>query len=109
MLLRAEPTWGDVDVLIRVLLRLKPTNASQLAAAFSSGYASARALQTIRNAASHNDHQAAAEINTLQSLYIIFPIGHPTHTLFWIEPNSKDFLVTQAIHDLIAVGEAAIY
>jgi hypothetical protein len=33
-LLRAEPTWGDVDVLARILPRLGPSNAATLLAAF---------------------------------------------------------------------------
>ena len=107
-LLRAEPTWGDVDVLAKVLLRLRPANFLQLLAAFSNVHPSAKALQLIRNGAAHNNAQSLAEVQTLRSLYIVFPIGHPTHALFWIEPSSKDFLATHAIEELRDVGLAAI-
>ncbi|MEO6665639.1 MAG: hypothetical protein ABIO65_02545, partial [Nitrospiria bacterium] len=107
-LLRAEPTWGDVDVLAKVLPRLRPTNFNQLLAAFSSGHPSAKALRLIRNGAAHCNAQSLGEIQTLRSLYIVFPIGHPTHALFWIEPRSKDFLVTRAIEELRDVGFAAV-
>jgi hypothetical protein len=108
-LFRAEPTWGDVDVLANVLLRLRPMNFPKLLAAFSSGSSSAKALQLIRNGAAHNNAQSLVEIQALRSRYMIFPIGHPTHSLFWIEPHSKDFLSTQAIEDLKDAGFAAIY
>jgi len=49
--LRAEPTWGDVDILHKILPKLRPDNYLQLLAAFSSITSSAKALQTIRNGA----------------------------------------------------------
>jgi hypothetical protein len=48
------------------------------------------------------------DIDTLRSTYLVFPIGHPTHAMFWIEPTSKDFLVTHAIDELKDAGLAAI-
>jgi hypothetical protein len=106
--LRNEPTWGDVDILATVIPRLQPMNVTQLVAAFSAGHASAKALQCIRNATAHNNLQAQDDIKALHSLYVVFPVTHPTHALFWIEPTSNDFLLTQAIEDLIAVGLSAI-
>lgn len=106
--LRKEPTWGDVDILVEILTRLQPSNSNQLLAAFSSSYTSAKALQTIRNAAAHNHSQNLDEILKLRSAYIASEIGHPTHALFWIEPNSSDYLVMHAIHDLTEAGFSAI-
>jgi hypothetical protein len=106
--LRAEPTWGDVDVLVKVVSRLRPGNYTQLLAAFSSGHRSARALQLIRNGAAHNHVQTLNDINTLRTNYIVFPLNHPTHAMFWIEPNSGDFLVTHAMQELKDSALAAI-
>ena len=44
-LLRNEPTWGDIDVLVKVLTRLSPNNSANMLAAFSSSHPSAKALQ----------------------------------------------------------------
>ena len=107
-LLRAEPTWGDVDILANVLQRLRPANFTKLLAGFSSGASGAKALQLIRTGAAHNNIQTLAGIQALRSRYIVFPIGHPTHALFWIEPQSKDFLATQAIEELRDAGLTAI-
>jgi hypothetical protein len=106
--LRVEPTWGDVDVLAKVISRLRPTNFTQLLAAFSTGHPSAKALQLIRNGAAHNHIQSLNDILTLRSAYLVFPVGHPTHAMFWIEPTSSDFLVTHAIQERKDVGLAAI-
>lgn len=98
--LRFEPTWGDIDVLANVLQRLRPANVGKLLPAFSSRSSSAKTLQLIRNAAAHTNVQSLGEVQGLRSRYIVFPIGHPTHALFWIDPSSKDFLATQAIEEL---------
>jgi hypothetical protein len=97
-----------VNVLTTIIQRLAPGNAPQLLAAFSSGHTSARVLQTIRNAAAHNNHQTFDDIQLLRASYLVFPIVHPTHALFWVEPKSKDFLVTHAIQGLRDAGQAAI-
>jgi hypothetical protein len=107
-LLRIEPTWGDVDILVKILTRLRPTNAAQLLAAFSSGFSSAKALQLIRNGAAHNNAQNLVAIDALRSSYVVFPVGHPTHALFWIDPQSSDFLATHAIQELKYTASSAI-
>ena len=106
--LRAEPTWGDVDVLVKVLIRLRPANFAPLLAAFSSGHQSSKALQLIRNGAAHNHIQNLNDIQMLRSAYLVFPIGHPTHAMFWIDPKSSDFLITHAMQELKEAGFAAI-
>jgi hypothetical protein len=106
--LRDEPTWGDIDVLVKVLTRLCPSNSAKMLAGFSSSYPSAKALQLVRNAAAHNHAQNMNEVLTLRSSYIVFPIGHPIHALFWTEPGSRDFLVMHAISELRTAGLIAI-
>jgi len=106
--LRVEPTWGDVDVLNKILSKLKPANHAQLLAAFSSIYSSAKALQLIRNGSAHHNSQSLADILNLQSSYVVFRISHPTQALFWLEPTTSDFLVTFAIDELKVAAQAAI-
>jgi hypothetical protein len=107
-ILRLEPTWGDVDVLSRIINRLQPANSGKMLAAFSSGSQSAKALQSVRNGAAHNHTQNLGDILKLRSSYLVFPIGHPTQAMFWIEPQSQDFLVTHAIEELRDSGLAAV-
>ncbi|WP_143278605.1 hypothetical protein [Bradyrhizobium sp. Y36] len=106
--LRYEPTWGDVDVLNRVLTRLRPNNHLQLLAAFSSISSSAKVVQTIRNGVAHHNHQTLKELLNFQSAYIVFRIAHPTHAMFWVEPSTSDFLITSAIEELKVAAQAAI-
>jgi hypothetical protein len=106
--LRAEPTWGDVDVLETVLTRLRPNNVTQMLAALSHGSPWSKALQLIRNGAAHSHIQNLRDIRALSSAYVAFPIRHATHAMFWTEPISRDFMVTHAIGELRTTGLAAI-
>ena len=106
--LRFEPTWGDVDTLVKILTCLRPRNSRQFLAALSSGHPSAKALQLIRNSAAHNNVQSMQEILSLRSTFLVFSIGHPTHAMFWVEPTSKDFLATFAVQQLKTVAANAI-
>lgn len=106
--LRAEPTWGDTDVLASLVGRLSPSNHAQLLAAISSGHTSAKRLQAIRNGAAHISGQTLADVTAFQTSYISFSISHPTHALFWVEPVSKDYLFTHMVEDLKESAFAAI-
>lgn len=106
--LRIEPTWGDVDVLTRLLPRLGSANSPQLVAAASSASQSAKALQYIRNAAAHTNPQTMAEVLAIRSRYVMFPVSHPVQALYWTEPSVSDFLITASLDDLVDCALSAI-
>lgn len=107
-LLRIEPTWGDVDVIVKIIGILGPTNSAQLLAGFSASHSTAKALQFIRNAAAHTNSQTMQDVNRLRSTHIVFPIAHPTQALFWTVPSTKDFLIASALDELKACAMVAI-
>ena len=107
-LLRYEPTWGDANVLGTIIPRLGAANAGQMSAAFSSGHRSVTTLQVIRNAAAHTNNQTMSSVQGLRSMYLVFPVTHPTHALFWVEPVSRNYLVFEAIDSLQDTGFTAI-
>lgn len=103
----AEPTWGDANVLTNIVSRLQPANSIKTLAVISSISSKATALQTIRNGAAHNHHQNLANINQLRTSYTSFQILHPVQALFWLEPTSNDFLITDALTELGNAAAAA--
>lgn len=106
--LRHEPTWADVDVLVRIVPRLGCSNHSQLTAAVSSSALSAKALQAIRNSAAHTNAQTMSDVLGIRSRYVVYPITHPIQALFWTDPSSGDYLVTSALEELVDCGFDAI-
>lgn len=107
-LLRREPTWGDVDILVRVLPRIAPSNEAQLVAALSGCSASAKSLQIIRNASAHENHQSFTEVQNLRSRYVTFPITHPVQAMYWTDPSTSNFLAIAAFDDLVDGALSAI-
>jgi len=107
-ILRFEPTWGDTDALADIVPRLRPMNHVQLSSAFSSAHASAKTLQKIRNAAAHSHAQNLAEVVSLTSSYLAYPIDHSTHALFWVDPASSEYLLINLIEDLRDCALSAI-
>lgn len=106
--LRYEPTWGDVDSLVKILTWLTPNNSPQLLAAISAGSPSAKAIQRIRNGSAHNNRETQAEISLMQPSYVVFPITHPTQAMFWIVPSSQDYLIVHSINELLHAAGAAV-
>lgn len=108
-MLRKEPTWGDADVLVRILQRLSPTNAGKAQAAISNAWQYCKAVQTIRNGTAHNNPQTLVDVRSLASSYVAFPITHPTQALFWIDSTTSDFLITSAVASLLDAAESATH
>lgn len=103
--LRIEPTWGDVDVLLDIVTALNPVNALNLKNVCTLAEPGAKILQTIRNAAAHNNIQTMTSLLRLSPAYNAFSITDPCQALFWIESSSGDFLFLYALE---ALKDAAI-
>lgn len=106
--LRNEITWGDTDVLATILPRMNVPRHGHLLAAFSQAHESAKAIQTIRNAAAHFNPETMADVVNLSSKYTAFQITHPTQALFWTSPASGDYLFRYALDDLKENASIAI-
>jgi hypothetical protein len=107
--LRFEPTWGDVAVIVSVVQSLAPSNGTQLLAAFSAGHEAAKTLQLLRNAAAHHHVQNMAEVQLLAQRYLAFPITHPTHALLWVERTSRKLLLQHVMDELSLTASTATY
>jgi hypothetical protein len=104
--LRREPMWGDVDVLLDVIDGLKPNNAAKLKGMCTVSSTGAKLLQTARNAAAHHNHQSLGELLSLSSAFSAFPINHACQSAFWVETVSADYLLPFVLEEL---KDAAVY
>lgn len=107
-LLRNEPTWGDVDVLIDIIQGTAPANSGSLLGMCTMAGPSANILQTIRNAAAHHNHQTMSEVHRIGSQFSTFPLTHPCQSLFWIDLNSKRYLFPEAVDSLSTASMFAV-
>jgi hypothetical protein len=98
--LRDEPTWGDVNVLLDLIAGLGPSNATSLNDLCTVAGPGARTLQAVRNATAHTNAQALANLARLSSSYVAFPITHPTHAMFWVSAISGELLFLDALEHM---------
>lgn len=104
LILRLEPTWGDVDVLTKITQRINPPNCSQILAALSSASQSLKVIQNIRNACAHRNHQTLQLVTGSMSSYIAKPTTDPVQSLFWIVPSNGKYLSTHVVDEMSATS-----
>lgn len=101
-----EPTWGDVNKLILILSGLAPTNVSTMLSAFGSA-AAIRDLQTYRNASAHICSDTLAMVRATRVRYQDTHFRHPSDTMRWTDPATKDYLWRTWIDEMDLVSDVA--
>lgn len=86
---RLEPTWGDQNVLIKVIPVLAPSNTTDLLSGFGLPFYAHRHIQIIRNACAHLNSETIADVRNLLPFYKGRKFSHPLDLLWWIEPNEN--------------------
>lgn len=86
---RHEPTWGDQNLLLRVIPVLSPANGNTLLTGFGLSLSAPRHIQKVRNACAHLDSESIADVRRLTVHYTGAGLSHPADLLWWIEPASR--------------------
>jgi hypothetical protein len=74
--MRREPTWGDLDVFLDLVLKLQPTNQNNLISSFGS-FTKPKHLQLVRNCCSHKNSELFLELAGLSTTYGFTALKHP--------------------------------
>jgi len=86
-----ELTWGDVDKLGAIFTALNTPNAQNISIAVASSVL-IKDLQSVRNANAHITPHTISTLNLAKVRYSNTKFRHPSDTMFWVEPQSNDFL-----------------
>lgn len=105
---RYEPTWGDVDVFVKIISLASPTNAPQLLASFGGVTKGPVHLQKVRNASAHLNDQSFAEVLAIQVYYHGVPIRFPCEAALWIDTVSADFALVTWLDEMRFVASSAV-
>jgi hypothetical protein len=103
----AEPTWGDVTKISKILIGLAPSNLNVMSTAFSS-ITLAIDLQTVRNTCAHINRESISSINLIRVKYDSNKFKHPSDAMFWIDPITSDFAWQSWILEFRIAANAAI-
>ncbi len=76
--LSQEPTWGDVNMLLKVLPGLGVSNRNRLTMAFGISTQAPKHLQIVRNACFHMNNETMKKVKNIQPFYIGTLKKHPS-------------------------------
>lgn len=82
-LMRYEPTWGDLSVMIDVIQAINPINKNQLLIAFGMGLTSINHLQKARNACAHKNVETISELSSQMVIHYNFSHLKKPSELAW--------------------------
>lgn len=71
-LMRYEPTWGDLDVMLEIIQALAPVNQNTLSSAFGMGMVSLKHLQLARNACAHKNVETITQLSQQMKIHYQF-------------------------------------
>ncbi|WP_157737618.1 hypothetical protein [Kosakonia cowanii] len=99
-----EMTWGDALKLNPVINAFNPSNSSNLL----SGFGTATLLldlQKFRNANAHITTFTVGEVKNAQVRYSHAKFRHPSDTMFWVDPQTNDYLWKSWIEEIDLISE----
>lgn len=101
-----EPTWGDVDLLLRAIPYLGIANSTELTTAFGISVPSPSHLQIVRNACNHLDSETMQRVRSIQPYYI-GSIQQPYELIWCLESNTRSDAIFVWISDLELIAKLA--
>lgn len=75
--IRKEPTWGDLDIFIRIVNNIQPSNYQNLLNSYGS-FTNLKHLQQVRNSCAHKNVETMGEVRQLSPNYGFSSIKSPT-------------------------------
>ncbi|HBW2208631.1 hypothetical protein FKK34_06250 [Klebsiella quasipneumoniae] len=108
-LIRYEPTWGDLNVLIGIISALKPNNQNCLLAAFGMGLNDINYLQLARNACAHkNVESIKGLINETHLYYNVTHLKRPSDLAWSMKIGTHSFAFNSWLYEMRVIAKNAI-
>lgn len=105
--LSQDPTWGDVNVLLRALPRMGVLNSAQLITAFGISTQAPTHLQIVRNACYHLNIETIKKVRSIQPFYMGTVKHHPCELIWCLESNSRSDAVYFWLDEMETIAELA--
>jgi hypothetical protein len=84
-----EPTWGNVDLLLRAIPSMNLSNSARLLTALGVSLQAPTHLQIVRNACYHLNNETVSNVNSLLPYYIGTINCHPIEIIWCLDPMSR--------------------
>lgn len=108
-LVRFEPTWGDLDVLVDIILALNPNNKNCLLAAFGMGLKDINYLQLARNACAHKNVETIKHLISNTHLYYdVTKLKRPSDLAWSMKIGTHSFAFNIWLYEMRVIAKNAI-
>lgn len=104
--IRHEPTWGDIDVFIKVAFGLNPSNVGTLTSIFGAPN-SLKHLQKLRNACAHKSFETMQELNHLTLDYNFSRLNQPADLAWATIKNGQEFGIQFWLYEMNLIADYA--
>ena len=104
---RQEPTWGDVDKLMKIIQTINPANTNNLLTGFGLPLKGVKHLQVVRNANAHLNSETMTAVRDLLFDYGLSQILYPADLAWEIDPNESTHCVYSWLGDLRTMADQA--
>ncbi len=104
--LRKEPTWGDLNVFLKIVNNIKPDNYQTLLSSYGS-FSSLKDLQLVRNACAHKNVETMTEVSSLSNVYNFNKLGCATDIVWKNRLQSRDFAVEVWLYEMNLIADLA--
>jgi hypothetical protein len=107
-LMRHEPTWGDVGVILKIINALSPANKAQLSTAFGLPLTGPKHIQQVRNCTAHKTVENLLELRSSFSLfYSISAKATPAEIAWAYKIGSADIALYLWIYEMRIIVDHA--
>lgn len=86
-----EPTWGNLNKLSLIVTGLAPSNKQEILTA-TGACVLLRDLQLCRNSSAHISKDSIRDIRSASVRYTSPKFEHPSDIIFWIDPDTQDYV-----------------
>lgn len=104
--IRNEPTWGDIDVFVKVAIGLNPSNVGTLTSIFGAPN-SLKHLQKLRNACAHKNVETMQELNHLTLDYNFSKLNQPVELAWTTIKNGQEFAIQFWLYEMNLIADYA--
>lgn len=104
--MRKEPTWGDVDVFIKIVNAIQPSNSVTLLSIFGS-FTDIKHIRRVRNACAHKNVESIGDISMLASNYSFPKLSYATDMAWKIKPGDADFAIEIWLFEMNLIADHA--
>lgn len=99
-----EMTWGDVLKLNPIVNAFNPSNTANLLTSLGA-VSLLLDLQKFRNANAHITTFTIGEVKSAQVRYTHTKFRHPSDTMFWIDPQTNDYLWKSWVEEIDLIAD----